>query len=98
MSEEYTKILHENLEKGTQVRLVVSDFRDIEYLHFRRYFLSIDGDWIPSKEGVSMPLTITGVTELCEGIAHILSNTEFSNIIEEVNARKQASGVSRSSE
>lgn len=98
MSDEYTQILSENLEKGTQIRLVVSEFRDIEYIHFRRYYLDIEGAWVPSKEGVSMPLTITGVTALCEGIATILSKTEFDNILHEVNDKQQSNKLSGSSE
>lgn len=98
MSDEYTQILHENLEKGTQIRLVVSDFRDLEYIHFRRYYLDMDGNWIASKEGVSMPLTISGVTALCYGIAEVLSATEFNNILIKVNEEKQRSSISGRSE
>ena len=33
----YERIIHYNEEKETQVRLSVSTFRGIEYLHLRKY-------------------------------------------------------------
>lgn len=98
MSNEYVQVLHENLDKGIQIRLVVSDFRELEYIHFRKYFLDMDGNWVPSKEGVSMPLTISGVTALCYGIAEVLSATEFNNILLKVNEEKQRNSVPGRSE
>jgi len=72
----YEKVISENLEKGFQVRLVVNIFRDIEYIHVRKYFLSFDGDWVPSKEGISIPLTIQNSYALLEGFAEICSGIE----------------------
>lgn len=72
----YEKIISENLDKGFQVRLTVSVFRDIEYMHLRKYFLSFEGDWVPSKEGIGIPLTIQNSYALLEGFAEICSGVE----------------------
>lgn len=89
----YEKVINENLEKGFQVRLTVSVFRDVEYMHLRKYFLSFEGDWVPSKEGIGIPLTIQNSYALLEGFAEICSGIEeedclseqFKNLIQNLN-------------
>lgn len=72
----YEKIISENLEKGSQLRLVVSVFREVEYLHLRKYFLSYEGDWVPTKEGASFPCTIQSVYSLLDGLIEICAAEE----------------------
>ena len=40
--EVYEKIVHYDEDKETQVRLTVSTFRGIEYIHLRKYYLSFE--------------------------------------------------------
>lgn len=79
----YEKIISENMDKGFQIRLVVSVFREIEYIHVRKYFLSFEGEWIPSKEGISIPLTIQNSYSLLEGFAEICSGIEEEDCLSE---------------
>ncbi len=72
----YEKILSENLEKGSQLRLVVNEFRDVQYLHLRKYFLDYEGNWNPTKEGASMPATISSIYALLDGLIEICSFEE----------------------
>ena len=72
----YEKIISENLEKGTQLRLVVSEFREVQYLHLRKYFLSYEGEFIPTKEGASFPVTIQSIYALLDGLVEICSHEE----------------------
>jgi hypothetical protein len=72
----YEKVLSENLEKGSQLRLVVNEFREVQYLHLRKYFLSYEGDWVPTKEGASMPASISGIYALLDGLVEICSFEE----------------------
>lgn len=72
----YEKIISENLEKGKQLRLVVSDFRDVQYLHLRTYYLDYEGDWKPTKEGASMPVTIQSIYALLDGLIEICAAEE----------------------
>lgn len=72
----YEKLIYENLEKGFQYRLTVSEFREIEYLHIRKYFLSYEGDWVPTKEGASIPASIQNVYQLLDGLLEICSKAE----------------------
>ena len=44
----YEHVIHYDEEKQTQIRVVVSTFRDTEYLHVRRYYMDFDEQWKPS--------------------------------------------------
>ena len=59
-----------------QVRLVVSSFRGVNYLSLRKYFLSFDEGFIPSKEGISMVFEIDSSFKLLDGMVDICSDAE----------------------
>lgn len=79
----YEKVLSENMEKGSQVRLVVSEFREVQYLHLRKYFLSYEGEWVPTKEGISIPATIQSIYALLDGLIEICAKEESTDSIKE---------------
>lgn len=78
---EYSKVIFENMEKGLQLRLTVSDFRNVEYVHLRKYFLNYEGEWIPSKEGATMPYSISNSFALLDGLLEIVSNSEQKDVL-----------------
>ena len=90
MSDEpiHEKIILENEEKGYQLRLVVSEFRNTEYLHIRKYFLSYEGIWTPSSEGASMPLSIRNIFNLIDGLVDICSQAESNDIFNDYFKKK----------
>jgi hypothetical protein len=77
----YEKLIEENLDKGFQIKLVVNDFKDVTYLQLRKYFLSYEGDWIPSREGVSIPASLQNIYSLLDGLFDICSQAEGEEII-----------------
>lgn len=81
--EMYEKVIHYDEEKEIQVRLTVSSFRGIEYLHLRKYYLDFNEEWKPTPEGVAMPLDFNNSRELFVGLTEILSLAESKEIIEE---------------
>ena len=81
--EMYEKVIHYDEEKEIQVRLTVSTFRGIEYLHLRKYYLDFNEEWKPTPEGVAMPLDFNNSRELFVGLTEILSLAESKEIIEE---------------
>lgn len=81
MSDQYTKVIHST--DDYQIRLTVNEFRGVEYLHLRKYFLDFSEEWLPSKEGISMPLGIENSKELFVGLVEILSQAESKNIIQQ---------------
>ena len=80
--EVYTKLIHENAEGTEQVRLTINEFRDIEYLHLRKYYLDFDGDFKPTKDGVAVPIDFENSRALFEGLVEILSLAESKGILE----------------
>jgi hypothetical protein len=77
----YDKLIEENLEKGYQVRLVVNDFKDTTYIQLRKYFLSYEGEWVPSREGVSIPASTENIYAMVDGLFDICSKAEGEDII-----------------
>lgn len=79
----YEKVIHYDEAKETQVRLVVNEFRGVEYLHVRKYFLDFEEEWRAGREGVAMPLDLSNSRELFAGLIEILSLAESKDILEE---------------
>ena len=79
----YEKVIHYDEAKETQIRLTVSTFRGIEYLHLRKYYLAFDEAWCPSPEGIAMELDFDNSRELFSGLVEILSLAESKEILEE---------------
>lgn len=77
----YERLIEENLEKGFQVRLVVNDFREVTYIQLRKYFLTYEGDWQASKEGISIPASIENIHSLLYGLLDICAKAEGEEVI-----------------
>ena len=78
---QYSKIINEDMQKGFQVRLVVNDFREVTYIQLRKYFLTYEGDWQASREGVSIPASMENIYALLDGLFDICSQAEGEEII-----------------
>ena len=76
----YEKVI--NQKETEQVRLVINTFRGVEYISLRKYFLDFEEEWLPSKEGITMPLDIDNSRELFVGLVEILSLAESKSILE----------------
>lgn len=80
MSDEVYSRVIENY--GTkQVRLVINEFREVEYLHLREYYQDFDESWKPSNKGVCMALTLDNSRELFAGLLEILSLAESKELV-----------------
>lgn len=78
----YERLIEENMEKGFQVKLVVNEFREVIYIQLRKYFLSYEGDWVPSREGISIPASIENIHSLLYGLFDICAKAEGKEVIE----------------
>lgn len=79
----YERVISENEKDNTQIRLTINTFRDIEYLHLRKYYIDFDEKWQPTPNGVALPLTFDACKELFTGLVEILSLAESKQILEE---------------
>jgi hypothetical protein len=77
----YERLIEENMEKGFQVRLVVNDFKETIYIQLRKYFLTYEGDWQASREGVSIPASTENIYAMLDGLFEICSKAEGEEII-----------------
>jgi len=77
----YERLIEENIEKGFQVKLVVNDFREVTYIQLRKYFLTYEGDWQPSREGISIPASIENIHSLLYGLLDICAKAEGEEVI-----------------
>ena len=77
----YEKVISENEDKNSQLRLVVNEFRDVQYLHLRKYYQDYEGNWMPTKEGASMPYNLASTYALLDGLIEICANEEGKHAI-----------------
>lgn len=81
--EEISIVIWEDTDGYTQYRLSVSSFMGKEYLHIRKYYLDFSDEYLPTKEGVSFPLTIELARNLFTASCALLASAESKEIIEE---------------
>lgn len=75
-STEFSRSIYFDEVKGTQVRVTINEFRGLQYLHIRKYFQDFYGEWVPTKDGISFPLTIPATLSLFLALSEIMSNAE----------------------
>ena len=69
----------------------MSEFRGVQYVHVRKYFLSYEGEYVPTKEGASIPATIQNIFALLDGLIDICSAEESVDVITEYFGTKISS-------
>lgn len=57
-------------------------------MHVRKYFLSYEGEYVPTKEGASIPATIQNIFALLDGLIDICSAEESTDVITEYFGQK----------
>ena len=77
----YSRVIYWDEVKDLQIRVGVNLFRGVEYLFVRKYYTDFEGEWKPSKEGVTMPLGLENSRELFAGLLEILSLAESKQVI-----------------
>jgi len=60
-------------------------------VHVRKYFLSYEGEYVPTKEGASIPATIQNIFALLDGLIDICSAEESVDVITEYFGTKISS-------
>ena len=78
----YQTIISEKESGDEQVRLTINEFKGVEYIHLRKYYLDFDGEFKPTKQGVAMSLTFENSRRLFEGLVEIISLAEAKEILE----------------
>jgi hypothetical protein len=77
-------VLANNIDDFTQWRMTVNEFRGVQYFHIRKYYLSFEGTWEPTKDGFSVPLSLAFTYNLIIGLSNLLSKSEVDSLDSEV--------------
>lgn len=80
----YEKLIYENQDKFYKLYVTVSEFREKYYVNIRKYFQSYEGEFVPSKEGISMEASIENVRAVLEAFLDIASNEEGKVLLTEM--------------
>lgn len=72
----FSYTISENLQEFSQWRLTVNTFREKDYLSIRKYFLTYEGTWEPTKEGISVELNLVFTHNLLLGLSTLVSEAE----------------------
>ena len=80
--EVYQKVISQSKDGAEQIKLTINEFRGVEYLHIRKYYLDFEGDFKPSDKGVHMVLNFENSRSLFEGLVEIISLAEAKEILE----------------
>ncbi len=79
----YEKLIYDNEAKFYRLYLTVSLFREVYYVNIRKYFLSYEGEYIHSKEGITMECSVHNVQELIKGLLEIAALSEADEFVQE---------------
>jgi len=74
-------VLSENTETFEQIRLTVNEFREVQYLHIRKYYLDYDGEYKPTKKGLAIPISIDTIANLYNGLVELLAKSDVLEVL-----------------
>lgn len=72
----FSRTIHYDPVKEVEIRVTINEFRGSQYIHIRKYFMDFYGDWVPTKDGISMPLNISCTLSLFLALSEIMSEAE----------------------
>ncbi len=72
--------LKDNLEDFSKWRLTITEFRGVQYLNIREYFLDFDGEFQPTKKGLTVPLEMEFTKNLFRALKLIVSEGEQNEV------------------
>lgn len=77
----FERTIYQNDVKNYQLKVVANLFRDVEYLHIRKYFLSFEDGYVPSREGISIPMSIENIYAILDALIELCSKAETTDAI-----------------
>lgn len=75
-SVQFSFLLKEDLDTFSRWMLTVTEFRGVQYLNIREYFLDFEAEWVPTKKGISVPLELAFTSNLLEGLTVMLKDVD----------------------
>jgi hypothetical protein len=75
------EVISEDDAKLEQIRMTVNEFRGVQYLHIRKYYLDFDETYQPTDKGLAIPITINNIANLFNALAKLLARSDVLHII-----------------
>lgn len=69
-------VIFSDVNLGIQLRMTVSEFMGRYYMGVRKYFLSFEGEWLPTKQGISWEYSLETSTNMFGAFCELLSEAE----------------------
>lgn len=79
----YERKIFETADGDGAVILKARKYAGRYYLDLREYFVGFDGEWAPTKTGISLPLTLSTVPALFDALLEFLDSTEADHLIKQ---------------
>lgn len=89
------EVIFENREYGLQIRFTVTEFMGRHYIGLRKYYLSFEDEWLPTKQGFSFPYNLETTTNLFCAFTQLLSKAE---VLAEVHRASEERNVKSDAE
>lgn len=68
---------------GKLLKIEISDFKENKYIHFRWWYQTYDGEFLPSNEGVGFSLEIESIRTIVANLAKLLTQADLELILSE---------------
>lgn len=76
-----SETLFETEDGLEQIRLTVNEFRGVQYLHLRKYYLDFDELWYPTPKGISLPISLDTISSLFTALVKLLARSDVLHIV-----------------
>lgn len=70
------EVLFDNPVKGIQYRFSISEFRDVLYISIREWIIGFEGEWMPTRNGMTFPYTLAVTSGMFRAFCGVLSKAE----------------------
>lgn len=65
------------------LKIEISEFKNNSYIHFRWWYQSYDGEFLPSNEGVGFRLEIESIRTIVDNLSKLLTISDLELILRE---------------
>ncbi len=80
---EIEQIIFSKEIEGKLLKIEISDFKNNSYIHFRWWYQSYDGEFLPSNEGVGFRLEVESVRTIVDNLSKLLTVADLELILRE---------------
>jgi len=65
------------------LKIEVTKFKDIDYIHFRWWYKTFDEEYLPSDKGISIPMNLESIKVIMQELSTLMSIKDIENLLHE---------------